>query len=252
MRSFRVLTVPALAFGLVLAACESEMPVEPEQEADVPEALADYGHKQQTRAYQVTIYNGTKGQPFTPPVAATHKHYYRVFQRGHRAGNEIQQVAENGNNGPLLAKLEGSEFVHGVFQGGAPIMPGASMTFEIEGTPHANRLSWVAMLICSNDGFAGSNTVRLPRRVGQSKTYGVRPWDAGTEKNTEDFTDLVPPCPALTGVETDEMGTGMSNPDLATNQRVRRHRGVKGRDDLIPSLHGFGRYVAKIEVTRIR
>lgn len=253
MRLLRSLMAPVMATSLLVVACDTEsMPAAPDTEVDAPEALADYGHSHTPRTYQVTIYNLTDGQPFTPPVVASHNNRIRIFRRGHRAGNEVQQIAENGNNSFLLAALDGEPRVHDVFQGGGPILPGASMTFELDATRRMNRLSWVAMLICSNDGFAGSSSIRLPVRVGKMRTYRVSGWDAGTEKNTESFSDLVPPCPALTGVATDEMGTGMSNPALATDRPVRRHRGIRGVDDLIPGLHGWKGAVAKIEVKRIR
>ena len=50
--------------------------------------------------------------------------------------------------------------------------------------------------------------------VGAERTYYGVAWDAGTEINTEDFADLVPPCQALNGVSSDDEGTGASNPAL--------------------------------------
>ena len=40
-------------------------------------------------------------------------------------------------------------------------------------------------------------------------------YDAGTELNTEDFADIVPPCQGLIGVSSEDGGTGMSDPSLA-------------------------------------
>ncbi len=251
MRTSLSAVATAATLSLLLVACDAEnMPVAPDAEVDGPEALADYG-KSATRTYEVTIYNLTKGQPFTPPVLASHNRRTKIFRKGRKASYGVQQVAENGNNGPLVESLQDNPKVHAVTQGAAPIMPGASMTFTIEGKRGMNRLSWVSMLICTNDGFAGTNSVRLPGNKGHTKYYRVRGWDAGTEKNTESFSDMVPPCAPLTGVMTDEMGTGMSNPDLATNQRVHRHRGIKGRDDLLPDLHGWKGPVAKISIKRV-
>ena len=78
-------------------------------------------------------------------------------------------------------------------------------------------------------------------------------YDAGTEINTEDAADLVPPCQSLGGATADpgESGTGMSNPALAENGVIRHHPGIQGLDDLDPVHHGWGEYVAKVTVRRI-
>jgi len=62
---------------------------------------------------------------------------------------------------------------------------------------------------------------------------------------------LVPPCPALTGVSSDDSGSGASNPALAEGGVVRYHAGVHGVADLVPAIHDWNRSVAKITVTRI-
>jgi hypothetical protein len=49
------------------------------------------------------------------------------------------------------------------------------------------------MLICTNDGFTGSDGLRLPSKLGQSAMYYMAAYDAGSEINTEDFADIVPP-----------------------------------------------------------
>lgn len=103
----------------------------------------------------------------------------------------------------------------------------------------------------ANDGFTGVAGGRLPKHVGDTETIETNAYDAGTELNTEDFADLVPPCPMLTGVESDEPGTGMSNPALAENGVIHAHEGILGIADLDPELHGWTDPVARIEVTRV-
>ena len=234
-----------------LVAC-SESPTEPAVSAESPDPLANVVEgTEMERAYQVTIHNLTYGQPFTPPLLATHRHGVRIFRAGSIASEGIMQLAENGNGAPLAAALEADSRVSRVEAAMAPVMPGSSLTVMVGGDVHARRLSWASMLICTNDGFTGLRGVRLPSRVGQKKTYTVGGYDAGTERNTEDFTDLVAPCPLLTGVSTDEMGTGASNPALAEGGRIRHHRGITGADDLVPSIHGWKGPVARIVVERI-
>ena len=77
-------------------------------------------------------------------------------------------------------------------------------------------------------------------------------YDAGTELNTEDFADIVPPCQGLIGVTSDDAGTGMSNPLLAEDGIVIPHAGIIGGSDLLPQAHGWSDPVTKIEIERIR
>ena len=246
-----------LACGLVaaLSACsdETQSPIEPEE--PVATTVAE-GHYQVEPRYSVTVINLTTGQPFTPPILATHSSRLRLWRYGRRASTEVQEIAENGNLAPMLDRLgESRSVTHVVVSEGPtipPVLPGESTTTFIEGSRAGRFLSVISMLVCTNDGFTGMTRQRLPVRVGDERSWTVRAYDAGTEVNTEDFQDLVPPCAPLTGVDTDKMGTGMSNPALAENGRVRRHRGVRGAEDLIPALHGWYGPVARIEVTRVR
>ncbi len=116
----------------------------------------------------------------------------------------------------------------------------------------AKYLSLVSMLICTNDGFAGVDGARLPNKVGRSATFYANSYDAGSEINTEDFADLVPPCPILSGVMTDKTGAGMSNPDLAEGGVVMPHPGIQGTADLTVGSHSWSDPVAKVEITRVR
>lgn len=249
MNTPRLLT---LATALVLAACAdtgTEVPL------DTAVALASAADKPQAtanRVYEVTITNLTSGQPLTPPIAATHDGGLDAFAAGQQASMGISQLAENGNGTPLTAELQGNSSVSTVGGAGAPAFPGGSVTFTIDAAAGDTFLGWYSMLICTNDGFTGSDNLRLPNRVGQTNRARTIGYDAGTEINTEDFADIVPPCPALSGVPSMDMGTGMSNPALAENGRVLPHRGVDGDDDLQVDVHGWHGSVATVEITRIQ
>ncbi len=249
----RTSLVSVLALGL-LVACQ-DAPIEPQLDDNVALTSADArkGPKQVT--YAVTVTNLTTGQPFTPPVAITHHNRFDVFSTGHAASPEVQAIAENGNIQPLVDLASASNRVAEVVVAAGPvppILPGESRTFEINGAPSARRLSIVSMLICSNDGFTGLDAPHLNGPVGSSWTWYASAYDAGTEENTESFADLVPPCPALTGVPSSVPGTGMSNPLLATSDPISMHPGVAGLADLQPGLHGWSGPVAMITATRIR
>jgi hypothetical protein len=232
------LVVAAAAVGLVAA---------PAAEAD----RAD--------TFEVTITNLTSGQPLTPPVVATHRGRNELFRVGSKASFELKEIAENGNNGPLLADLGGDRDVSEALEApGGPLVPAGkpgsamfddSASFTITADRGARRISFASMLICTNDGFTGLNSLRLPRRVGESVTAGTMGYDAGTEANTEDFADMVPPCQGLIGVSSGEPGTGTSDPALAQNDVIRHHSGVTGRRDLVPAVHGWDVDAPVAEVT---
>jgi hypothetical protein len=82
-------------------------------------------------------------------------------------------------------------------------------------------------------------------------TVETMAYDAGTEANTEDFADMVPPCQALIGGGSGVPGTGQSDPALAQNDVIRHHSGITGRMDLDPDVHGWdvNAPVARITVT---
>ncbi|MGH8969331.1 MAG: spondin domain-containing protein [Actinomycetes bacterium] len=216
------------------------------------------------RLYEVTIKVRLAGQPLTPPLVATHRRSVEVFEVGEPASLGVQEIAENGNLAPLHTSLLNTGGVADVVAAAAPLVgrgvPGAaqfdqSVTFTIEASEGARYLSWVSMLICTNDGFTGVDGLRLPGDVGDRVRVGTAGYDAGTEVNTEDFGDIVPPCQGLVGIRspTGETGTGTTNPALAEGGVITHHPGIAGGVDLIPAFHGWDvdRAVAKIKVTRV-
>jgi len=209
----------------------------------------------QVATYEVTITNHTTGQWFTPAVVATHRRGFDAFDVGRSVSFEVKEIAENGNIDPLVSAAQASravwdtKVVLGV-SGPPPIAPGSSVTFEITAARGAQRISWVSMLICTNDGFTGLDSVRLPSRVGESATFDTNAYDAGSEINTEAWEDLVPPCAMLTGFG-DQGGTAVSNPALAENGVIAMHPGIAGVADLV-RRHAWINPVATVEVTRTK
>jgi Spondin_N len=212
--------------------------------------------------YEVTIENLTNGQPLTPPLVATHRPATGIFDVGSPASFGVKEIAENGNLEPLRDQLEADKHVAGIAQGGMPLvpagLPGSSVgpptvTLTVTGSEGANRLSFESMLICTNDGFTGVSSLRLPVRIGDSVTVSTNAYDAGTELNTEDYADIVPPCQMLHGVTSGVPGTGMSNPALAEGGVIHHHPGIAGIADLDPDVdaHGWDDPVARVTVERI-
>jgi len=246
--------LPVVALGLLLgtAACldETQSSTEPQF------ARSDAATGQAGEAlYRVTMYNLTSGQPFTPPVAAIHRQSIGLFEVGEPAIFEVKEIAENGNISPLveLATTNKQVIDATVTLGPTipPVLPGEMVQFEVEGRTGAKYLSIVSMLICTNDGFTGANTLRLPKRVGESETVSAYGYDAGTEMNTESWADLVPPCAGLTGFDNMGQGTGMSDPALFEGGVVQMHPGIDGDSDLDADVHGWDGPVAQITIERI-
>lgn len=92
---------------------------------------------------------------------------------------------------------------------------------------------------------------REARELGATVTAYGTGYDAGTELNTEDFADIVPPCQALMGVSSGDAGSGTSNPALAENGVIHHHRGIQGGDDLDPDVHGWTDPVVMVTAVRV-
>ena len=196
--------------------------------------------------YTVEIENLTSGQPFTPPLIVAHTSDTGVFTVGEAASEGLKEVAENGNTTPLSDVLAADSAVIATTAGTAPVLPGETATLTID-APSGSYLSWVSMLICTNDGFVGIDSLAL--QASGSQTVDKDAYDAGTETNTEDFADIVPPCQGLIGVSSDDDGTGASDTDLAEGGVISAHAGVQGGTDLTVSDHGWTGPVARVTIT---
>ena len=221
--------------------------------AGIPESDAA-----KTKMYEVTITNLTPGQPLTPPLLVTHSMEAGFFSVGEMASNGIQQLAENGNAEPLVESLQDKSGILSIVQGESPLVPANnpgktgfshSETFEVLSSGNMKYLSFASMLICTNDGFAGIDTVKLPKN---QMTIYAEAYDARTEMNTEDFVDMVPPCQGLIGVTSDDAGTGTSNPAIAEDGIIIPHPGIVGEEDLLESVHEWGNPVVKIDIVRVK
>ncbi len=227
--------------GLVAMACVGALAVAPAGASAPPVAT-----------YEVTIENLTTGQPYTPPIIATHRAATDIFTVGQPASFEIKEIAENGNLGPMMTLLGSDKHVFDTEVALGPLLFGGSVTLTVTGAKGANFLSFASMLICTNDGFTGVDSLRLPKDIGEQVAVTTNGYDAGTEANTENYADIVPPCQGLHGVNV-EPGTGMSNyPALAEDGVIHHHAGIQGGvDDLTLMTHGWSDPVAEVTVERV-
>ena len=223
--------------------------------AGIPESNAA-----KSQMYEVTVTNITPNQPITPPLLVTHSKDVSLFTVGEEASAELQQLAENGNASLLMEKLEGKSGVMDIVKGSAGHLVSASdpgdtglqysETFTVSADGNKRYLSFASMLVCTNDGIAGIDSVKLP--FYKEKTIYAKAYDVRTEMNTEDFADLVPPCAAETGVSSSDKGTGATNPAIAEDGVIIPHPGIFGDDDLSQRAHGWDGPVVKIDIVRMK
>ncbi|MFD1645552.1 spondin domain-containing protein [Haloarchaeobius litoreus] len=220
---------------------------------------AQGGGNQPARTYRVTVSNLTPGQPFTPPLVAAHRPDVEVFAVGDQANEPTQALAENGNLGPLVDLADSTNSIRDAAVGGSPLVPeddpgetGLPYYDTVHLTTDASGayLTFASMLIATNDGITGLDTVPLPEAVNESRTYYANGYDVGTERNTELFEDLVPPAKTLI-VGGEPEGTTESDPELTENDVIRPHPGIQGDGDLDPAVYGWREPAAMVQVERL-
>ena len=209
--------------------------------------------------YLVTIQNLTRGQPFSPGVIVTHRSGTVIWRVGNHTPEGIGAIAEDGNADVETADLQGAPGIDDVVEMTGPIgrlggtaPPNSFAHYVVQALPR-DHLSVAVMLICTNDGFTGVDSVPLPQQVGQKLTYLTSAYDAGVEQNTELSTDVVDGCGALGPVPLPADG---NNDDLpADGNIIFPHPGIVGGNDLTVdhSLadHAWRNPVARITVRRL-
>lgn len=202
-----------------------------------PIALADG-----VRLYEVTVFNATRGQVVTPPVAATHTSDFQLFEIGddlEATGLRVQ--AEDGDPGALLTELGGDPEVSDAVAGGAAFGPGGTAVLTVSASGDAKYLTLTAMLASTNDAFAAIRGVRLPNGIGDTVSVFGNAYDAGTEANGESCASIPgPPC-----------GNGGVRDTGGAEGFVHIHSGVHGGGGLDPSVHDWRDPVIQVTIERI-
>jgi len=201
----------------------------------------DLAARSSGKTYKVTVTNLTRGQSFTPILAASHRYAPNLlFVPGDAASPELAMLAEGGNTEPLEAVLLGNPRVKDTATSAGLLEPGDSTTIEIEGRIGLGWISLAAMLIPTNDAFLAAQNVRLPRGR-EVITVVVPAYDAGSEPNDED-------CDNIPGPVCD--GEGVSGGDGEGYVHV--HAGIHGIADLAADTYDWRNPVASISIERSR
>ena len=205
--------------------------------------------------FTVTVKNLTNGIYFTPLLITAHDGDTRLFETGSPASEALQAMAEGGDISKLLTKVGGEDRDTVANPAGGLLTPGGIVSdiyFNTDRT-HNRYLSLVAMLLPTNDGFVGLDSLLIPRIPGTYRYYLVG-YDAGTEANDERITGGgAPGVPGIPGAPGDDAGTGVSVVDA--NSTVHIHRGVIGDtdpeggiSDLDSTIHRWLNPVAEIVI----
>lgn len=182
--------------------------------------------------YDVTITNLTTKQALSPPIIASHPASVHAWQMGQPASKGLEIVAEEGMSDMLAAELKG--VATDVVAAHAHLLPGDAITLRV--TAHeGDVLSAASMLIQTNDGFTGLDSV--PLVAGEKTTMA---YDAGTEENTELAADV--PGPPFGGKN--------HGPDTNPRQPVSMHPGIAGKADVTPDFNWSGP-VASFAITAV-
>lgn len=230
--------IPAMC--LALAACSDDdddnmqmtAPVTPE-----PPAAVEY-------EFMVTTTNLTHAQPMSPIGAALHTSG-QFFKVGEAASEELENLAESGNNSGLL----GLSVVNASASSEGVLAPGASvyLTLTTESL-ESQKLSIISMMVNTNDGFTGLNSLDVSSMaVGDTMSFRTVAYDAGTEANSEAAGTI--PGPADNGE-----GLNAARDDV---NKVAMHPGVVGNDDglstsVLNSTHKFDNPLLALTITRTK
>lgn len=227
-------------------------------------ALACFAGPTQAATWDVSVFNLTNGNHFTPLLLTAHDHDTHLFEVGSAASLPIEHMAECGHLDPLLATTEvGAEDADTIANpAGGFLAPGASVTTSL--TTTETHLSLVAMVLPTNDAFVGLDSLHVPTDAG-TYTYYLNAYDAGTEGNDEvlstsgtcSYTDTGT-MPGAPGGDADSNATGVVTPGSDdNNSNIHIHRGVlgdatatgTGDSDLVSTIHRWQNPVAKIVIT---
>lgn len=208
--------------------------------------------------FNVRIVNLSNGIHYTPFLVAAHPAGTSLFTVGQPASANLQAMAEGGDISGLVADLQGLGATIVENPAGGLLAPASETNADLntDGTSN-DLLTVVAMLLPTNDAFAGLNAVAIPTEPG-TYVFDVPAYDAGTEANDELITGGG--MPGAAGIPADPGGlggTGGTGAAMAdANPNVHIHRGTLGdldatggTSDLDSSVHRWLNPVIRVIVT---
>lgn len=181
--------------------------------------------------YEVTVTNVTASkQALSPVVIATHPASVHAWQMGGMAAEGLELVAEDGKPDLFAADLE--KVSTDVVADATHLMPGDYLTLRIT-AKDGDVLSAATMLIQTNDGFTGLDSVAL-----NSGDHEPNVYDAGTEDNTEIKSHI----PGFYGA--------FKGPDSNPHTPIAMHGGIRGNVQ-VPSDFDWDSPVARFSIRAV-
>jgi len=180
----------------------------------------------------ISLTNLTHGSHFTPLLFSAHDASQHIFEIGTSASTSLQAMAEGGDISGLVNDLSALNADTTSNPAAGLTAPGQTVNFDMTTMDINTHLSIAAMILPTNDGFVGLDSLAIPTKTG-SYTYYLNGYDAGTEINDEIINGAS--APGATGIPADPLGlggsnaTGLSNSENNTNVHI--HRGVIGDTD---------------------
>ena len=207
----------------------------------------------------VSITNLTNGIWYTPFLVAAHPAGMSLFTVGQPASASLQAMAEGGDISLLVTDLQGAGATVAANPAMGLLAPAMSTNVDLNTDGTANTLlSVVAMLLPTNDAFAGLNAVVIPTDPG-TYVFNLPAYDAGTEANDELLlagggVPGVVGIPADPGMLTGTGGTGAAAVDANTNVHIHRNslgdtNATGGTSDLDSRVHRWLNPVVRVIVT---
>lgn len=234
---FRHLLIPALCLAAVACSDDDDDKMVMEDMDMTPDPVMEY-------EFMVTTSNLTHAQPMSPIGVALHTSG-QFWQIGEMASNELETLAESGDNSGLL----GLDVVNASSSTEGVLMPGTSAEVTVTTDSLTDqKLSIISMMVNTNDGFTGLNSLDVSSMaVGDVMSYTTFAYDAGTEANSEAEGTI--PGPADNGE-----GFNAARNDI---DKVAMHPGVVGQDDglmtsVLTSQHKFDNPLLALTITRIK
>lgn len=208
--------------------------------------------------FNVQITNLSNGIHYTPFLVAAHPDGTGLFTVGQPASANLQAMAEGGDISGLSTDLQGLGATLVENPAGGILAPATSTNVDLNTDGTSNTLlTVVAMLLPTNDAFAGLNAVPIPTEAG-TYVFDVPAYDAGTEANDELITGGGAPgvagIPADPGQLSGTGGTGAAGPDANPNVHIHRNTlgdtdATGGSSDLDSRVHRWLNPVVRVVVT---
>ncbi len=205
----------------------------------------------------IQIRNLTQGIYFTPLIVAAHDANSRIFIPGSSASANLQALAEGGDISGIAADLQAVNANKVENPASGLMAPGMGISFNLNNQAGNSRLSLAAMMLPTNDGFIGLDSLILPTTPGTYR-YFINAYDAGTEANNEVINGGGAPgtlgIPADPGAKNGSGGTGIAS--VENNPTIHIHPGnlgddnpAGGKSDLDAGIHRWLNPVAELTIT---